>query len=249
MWDQISCVWQLMTLIAQIDLAWSLLPVQEHSFACSRCSCAPDPPTNLPTPAGSADRPSVRPRQARHLLRVRLSPGVSLQRKIHHAWAHDACCVRPPCPDCAGAWPCHPTGHTSPIPLSACPHCSHPHLPIMLKALRSSLATCTVLAGLVTPGVLGRDTGERRVTDLHPSRRAPRCASIHSCRRLHSRCLFRQAQAPDRCWPGRLQRAGRLQQVRRLLHRSTPPLPAPPNCSAPCCLPPTTCSQRGGVRS
>lgn len=85
-WDQISCVWQLMTLIAQIDLAWSLLPVQEHSFACSRCSCAPDPPTNLPTPAGRADRPSVRPRQARHLLRVRLSPGVSWQHKSAMHW-------------------------------------------------------------------------------------------------------------------------------------------------------------------
>lgn len=29
----------------------------------------------------------------------------------------------------------------------------------MLKALRGCLATCTVLAGLVSPGVLGRDTG------------------------------------------------------------------------------------------
>lgn len=39
------------------------------------------------------------------------------------------------------------------------PCCSHVNLPVMLRALRAHLAACTLLAGVVAPGVLGRDTG------------------------------------------------------------------------------------------
>lgn len=38
---------------------------------------------------------------------------------------------------------------------------SHENLPAMLRALRGRLAACTVLAGVVAPGILGKDTGER----------------------------------------------------------------------------------------
>lgn len=40
--------------------------------------------------------------------------------------------------------------------------CSHENLPVLLRALRANLAKCAALAGVVAPGVLGRDTGARR---------------------------------------------------------------------------------------
>ncbi|PRW58162.1 F-box only 22-like isoform B [Chlorella sorokiniana] len=54
----------------------------------------------------------------------------------------------------------------------------HPHLPLILKALRSSLATCTVLAGLVTPGVLGRDTASGEVHEVDQAERVGLCVSV-----------------------------------------------------------------------
>lgn len=50
-------------------------------------------------------------------------------------------------------------GVTRSAPSPPLPARSHPNLPTMLRALRAHLASCTVLAGVVAKGVLGRDTG------------------------------------------------------------------------------------------
>lgn len=43
---------------------------------------------------------------------------------------------------------------------------SHPNLPVMLRALRGHLASCTLLAGVIAPGVLGRDSGTGTVREV-----------------------------------------------------------------------------------
>ncbi|KAI7839029.1 hypothetical protein COHA_007171 [Chlorella ohadii] len=55
---------------------------------------------------------------------------------------------------------------------------THPNLPLMLKALRGCLATCTVLAGLVSPGVLGRDTASGQVHEVDQAERVGICVSV-----------------------------------------------------------------------
>ena len=60
-----------------------------------------------------------------------------------------ACCLLPP-----GCTPSKP----APL-LPGLAGRRRDNLPAMLGALRAHLASCTVLAGVVAPGVLGRDTG------------------------------------------------------------------------------------------
>ncbi|KAL4419251.1 hypothetical protein ABPG77_001189 [Micractinium sp. CCAP 211/92] len=55
---------------------------------------------------------------------------------------------------------------------------SHGNLPVMLRALRAHLAACTLLAGMVAPGVLGRDTASKEVQELDAAEHAGLVVSV-----------------------------------------------------------------------
>lgn len=55
---------------------------------------------------------------------------------------------------------------------------SHGNLPVMLRALRAHLAACTLLAGMIAPGVLGRDTASKAVQELDSAEHAGLVVSV-----------------------------------------------------------------------
>ena len=119
--------------------------------------------------AGAYGLPDVRPWQARHLLclcvvqRVSETCGQDRHPTLMNArgGVRGAHCLTTPArspllPDCTPP-------HTARTACTCrCRYCRHANLPAMLLALRGQLAKCTLLAGVVAPGVVGHDTGAVR---------------------------------------------------------------------------------------
>ncbi|EFN59225.1 expressed protein [Chlorella variabilis] len=55
---------------------------------------------------------------------------------------------------------------------------SHANLPVMLRELRANLAKCTLLAGVVAPGVLGRDTERGSIKEVDSVERVGLVVSV-----------------------------------------------------------------------